>query len=96
MKIFSKTWNYFENEPISGIGDFWLTHIDVYVAEILCLRMYWYYVDVKHVYAVVIVCMIDWISCWLVWFSYVKLMYYIDWLMLHASDVRAYALFWWS
>ena len=53
MKIFSKTWNYFENEPNSGIGDFWLTHIDVYVAEILCLWIYWYCVDVKHVYAAV-------------------------------------------
>jgi hypothetical protein len=32
MKRFSKTWNYFENEPNSEIGDYWLTHIDVYVA----------------------------------------------------------------
>ena len=59
MKRFPKNLKYFENEPISGIGDFRLTHIDGYVAEILCLRMYWYCVDEKHVYVAVIVCMID-------------------------------------
>jgi hypothetical protein len=37
MKRFSKTWNYFENESNSELGDYRLTHVGVYVA----VRLWW-------------------------------------------------------